>query len=117
MEVGVGVTAGCIATLRPLLQLAFTKFGIKGTTNKTPTRSKPAFGNVAGLPLDGLKPGQGIVTTITGHRDDEERGFWHSRSSSQEQLSPPTENIVKQVVVEYHGEEDRISSGRRFMKR
>ncbi|RMX98723.1 hypothetical protein D0867_12341 [Hortaea werneckii] len=112
VEVGIGVTAGCIATLRPLLQLAFNKVGIKSSHHKTPLRrSKSGFGN-AGLPLDnygGLKPGTGIITTITGHRatDEDENRLWNSRSSSQEQLSPGAENIIKHTVVEYHGEDNK----------
>ena len=112
VEVGIGVTAGCIATLRPLLQLAFNKVGIKSSHHKTPLRrSKSGFGN-AGLPLDnygGLKPGTGIITTITGHRatDEDENRLWNSRSSSQEQLSPRAENIIKHTVVEYHGEDNK----------
>lgn len=108
VEVGVGITAGCIATLRPLLQLALSKLGIKSSLQNPNSRKSglPRFPNSAGLPLDGMPAGHGVVTTITGHHD-EEGAYWHSRGSSQEQLSP-AENIMKSVMVEY-GEVESVS--------
>ncbi|KAK5122536.1 hypothetical protein LTR85_003799 [Meristemomyces frigidus] len=103
VEVGVGITAGCIATLRPLLQLALSKLGIKSSLQNPASRrsGKPRFAQSSGLPLDGMQAGHGVVTTITGHHGEgDDGGYWHSRGSSQEQLSP-AENIMKSVVVEY----------------
>ncbi|KAK4542866.1 hypothetical protein LTR36_006055 [Oleoguttula mirabilis] len=103
IEVGVGITAGCIATLRPLLQLALSKIGVSSSHQNAASRRSglPRFpAHSPGLPLDGMAPGHGVITTITGHHGDRDDSHWHSRGSSQEQLSP-MENIMKSVVVEY----------------
>ncbi|KAI6854616.1 hypothetical protein KC323_g8703 [Hortaea werneckii] len=56
VEVGVGITASCMATLRPLLRSAFMKLGVKGTIHEMPAPSNLAFKNVTSPPLDGAKP-------------------------------------------------------------
>jgi len=114
VEVGIGITAGCIATLRPLLQLVLVKLGISSSQHLTSRRSRSR--NIPtpspGLRLDGLKGGHGVTTTITcqgvdDHDDIENQYSWHTRNSSQERLGP-VDNIMKQVVVEYD-EVDSIS--------
>ncbi|KAK5130562.1 hypothetical protein LTR08_001942 [Meristemomyces frigidus] len=110
VEIGVGITAGCIATLRPLLQLALSMLGMNSSrrrtaSGRTPSRHLPK----QGLPLDGLAPSHGNTTTITGNDNTGMTGHWHSRDNSQEQLDPLSENIMKQVVVEY-GEVESLSA-------
>ena len=102
---GVGITAGCIATLRPLLQLILTKMG-RGTISRSNTPgSNSRHMARRGLQLDGLKPSHGNITTITGN-DTSGSGLWPTRDSSQEELA--AEHIRKQVRVEF-AEADSIS--------
>lgn len=109
VEVGIGITAGCIATLRPLLQLVFSKAGIQSSRCKTPSCGlRPGLRDTVMLPLDFLKPGQGVITTITGRRDDVENQIWQSRGSSHERLTSEGETITRQVVIEYKGDEDKV---------
>jgi len=118
VEIGIGVTAGCIATLRPLLQVVLSRMGISSTSHgasrsrqqKSPLAAHNRYLRSPSLPLDGLARGHGVVTTITGKtttdsasRDRSSR--WHSRNSSQERLALPGD-ITKHVTVEY----DEINS-------
>ncbi|KAK3680211.1 hypothetical protein LTR78_000589 [Recurvomyces mirabilis] len=113
VEVGLGVTAGNIATLWPLVQLIRAKFGVATTHTDTPMPT-PAFGTRGKSPameLDGLKSGQGVRTVISSKQYKSQSG-WRSRNSSEEYLARP-ENITRQVVVEYDeynpGQDEKMS--------
>ena len=100
VEVGVGITAGCIATLRPLLQLILSKAGRRpGSRSRTPQHL--SFRNIPGrdLQLGGLKPHHGTTTTITGN-DNTGINHSHTRDTSRENLDPSSSYISKQVRVE-----------------
>ncbi|KXT15254.1 hypothetical protein AC579_4849 [Pseudocercospora musae] len=107
VEIGIGVTAGCMATLRPLIRLAFDKLGLSSSSGvrKSSGFRVPQYSRGRATPLDDfviLSPKHGkTVTTITGNFDEEER----SRSSSQEGFSRPhiqdMHAITKHFVVEY----------------
>lgn len=82
VEVGVGITAGCIATLKPLLKSALSIIGIQSTTplssgmpwsRKRGASGGASRGYVHGL--DELRPAQGkavTTTTVTGRRTSSE---------------------------------------------
>jgi hypothetical protein len=72
VEVGVGITASCIATLRPLLKSTFSdqSTGLPWSRN-----TKSRFGGTRGAsrlgmePLDHIKPaGKSFTTIVTGGR-------------------------------------------------
>lgn len=120
VEVGVGITAGCVATLRPLVSLTLNHFGVRSSNPASrtsgfplPRRNKNDGARAHSMSLGGLQPGHGVVTTITGNHD--QKGLTqHSASSSQERLNLPTPkdgDILQFVVVET--EESDASSGRR----
>ncbi|KAF2771719.1 hypothetical protein EJ03DRAFT_289193 [Teratosphaeria nubilosa] len=120
IEVGVGISAGSVATLRPLIRMAFDTLGLASSSHKTPIfgPSKSKRGMPPALPLDGRKAGHGITTTITSNHGhiDVGRVCWkghRSRSSSQEQLAWPQKgDITKQVVVEFDELDDFDESPR-----
>ncbi|KAK5119025.1 hypothetical protein LTR62_000236 [Meristemomyces frigidus] len=103
VEVGIGITAGCIATLWPLVQLARDKLGITNTHNNTPMNT-PVFGPRSGkspaFELDSRKAGQGVVTVISSKQHKQQHSTWRTRNSSEESLARP-EQITRQTVVEY----------------
>ncbi|SMQ47647.1 unnamed protein product [Zymoseptoria tritici ST99CH_3D7] len=85
VEVGIGISAGCLATLRPLIRLAFSRFGITSSSNharELSTRERRSHHASqhsrrmrVGRDADGdfvlVDPGRGrTVTTITGGRDE-----------------------------------------------
>ncbi|KAH9809513.1 integral membrane protein [Teratosphaeria destructans] len=117
IEVGVGISAGSVATLRPLIRMAFDKLGLGSSSHKTPILG-PLRGIPPALPLDGRIAGHGITTTITGNHDHIDVGRLYrkshrSRSSSQEQLAWPQKgDITKQVVVEFDELDDFDESPR-----
>lgn len=90
VENGVGITAGCVATLRPLVSKALHRFGVRSTLDPSKATDIPkdmprghrmslhamSFGNRA-------VNGHGTVTTITGQRGND-----GSRGSSEEPLAP-----------------------------
>jgi hypothetical protein len=64
VEVGIGITAGCIATLRPLLKATLGSTG--QSSGKWWSRKKSSHTN--SLTLDKLRPATTRVTTVTGGR-------------------------------------------------
>lgn len=108
VEVGIGVTAGCLATLRPLIRIAFDKLGVSSSGNRKYRPSGQPNSRSRMTPshrLDEFAPGHGhTITTITGNRVETARKTSRSRSSSQEQLASPSNKIMKQFVVEYDDE-------------
>jgi len=77
VEIGVGITAGCIATLKPLLKSSLlTSMTGRSTPNPYSKASGSKFGSKPGVqPLDDLrpKPGKSVtVTTVTGGRGSSE---------------------------------------------
>ncbi|EME41951.1 hypothetical protein DOTSEDRAFT_135077 [Dothistroma septosporum NZE10] len=107
VEIGVGITAGCAATLRPLLRMAVDRLGIGSSHSRkyqssaqTHSRSRIAPGS---HPLDEFAPGHGVtITTITGNQGKVDR--IRSSSSSQEPLASPDHKITKHFVIEYDDE-------------
>lgn len=84
VEVGIGITAGCIATLRPLAKTKlFQRLSLGSTHNpfsKSGPRSKSAMS--LGQPLDNIRPKQHTTTTITaGKADSDEETFFDSDDS------------------------------------
>ena len=116
VEMGIGITAGCAATLRPLFQMAVKKLGLKSSaglskySGAAPLPPKPKSNNrrahMNSMSLGGLNPSHGVVTTITGNHYDAQKSYGHhsrhSRSSSQEYLAPPPlpGDINKFITVE-----------------
>ncbi|KAF2167879.1 hypothetical protein M409DRAFT_53830 [Zasmidium cellare ATCC 36951] len=106
VEVGVGITAGCLATLRPLIRMAFDRLGVGSSSNRKyrPSGGQPHSRSrmTPSHRLDEFAPGHGhTITTITGNRGETVGKTSRSRSSSQEQLASPSGKIMKQFVVEY----------------
>lgn len=102
VEIGVGITAGCLATLRPLIRMAFSRFGVSSSSRHRHTTSKGRI--TPAHPFDEFNPDRGhgqTITTITGNHVNVKSS--HSRSSSQEQLASP-DRITKFTVVEYDQE-------------
>lgn len=96
VEVGIGITAACIATLRPLMRIVFERFGVNSSARsraRTPSHGLHGggLGPNGGLSLNGLDArSHGIVTTITGNHESEfePSKSWHTRrGSSQERLA------------------------------
>lgn len=111
VEVGIGITAGCVACLRPIVSLALGRMGIRstdvGSTMGKLTKDKRAKddAHIHTISLGGVHPQHGIVTTITGNNGQKSMNGYgkHSRSDSQEYLSPMPPmpgDITKFVVVE-----------------
>lgn len=108
---GIGITAGCIACLRPIVSFTLSKFGMGSTTQGSTMglpRHKKAHdqdNHLHSMSLGGLQPQHGIVTTITGNngQKSEKNYSKHSRSDSQEYLTPMPPmpgDITKFVVIE-----------------
>lgn len=100
VENGIGVTAGCIATLRPLVSSALKKCGIRSGIDTKGTRGTDipkamTRGNRISLNTFGNNHCHGTVTTITG-----QRGKDHSRGSSEEPLTVYPGKIGKTFYVE-----------------
>lgn len=104
VEIGVGITAGCLATLRPLIRMAFNRLGVSSSSQRRGhTHSKGRI--TPAHPFDEFDPDRGhgvTITTITGNHANLKSS--HSRSSSQEQLQSPPDKITKYTVVEYDHE-------------
>ncbi|OCL05656.1 hypothetical protein AOQ84DRAFT_298511 [Glonium stellatum] len=106
VEPGIGITAGCIATLRPLLQLILWRTGLSSSApasiplqgSSKAHKHQSRFGYQRSHGLEGLRPDPvGTITTATGP----ERS-WRDRSSSEERIVG--KGINKEVVVEYSTE-------------
>jgi hypothetical protein len=81
VEVGVGITAGCIATLRPLMKCSLRFFGTSGGQSSGMPWSKGTKGKNSGAcrlglqPLDAVKPAArrpALTTTVRGGRSSAE---------------------------------------------
>ena len=106
VELGVGVTAGCAATLRPLVSSLLKKCGVRSGIDTRGTDIPKAMtrGNRVSLNQFGTNYGHGTtVTTITGQRKE------HSRGSSEEPLTVYPGKIGKTFYVET--EESDIGPG------
>jgi hypothetical protein len=112
VEVGIGITASCIATLKPLLKSTFSSMGTTDHSNGLPwsrnTRSK--LGGTRGAsqlgmqPLDHLKPtGKSITTTVTGGRissDSDEETILGVDGKSEVWKHGISKNVTTTVDVE-----------------
>lgn len=112
VENGVGVTAGCVATLRPLVSSALKKCGFRSGLDTKGTRGTDipkviTRGNRISLNAMqfGHNPTHGTVTTITGQKGNSN----HSRGSSEEPLANYPGKIGKTFYVET--EESSIGQG------
>ena len=102
VEPGIGIIAGCIATLRPLLQFILWKIGLSSSvpasvplqcSNKALKRQSP-LGYHRSHSLEELRPDNAwMVTMATGPQRS-----WRGRSSSEERIVG--KGINKEVVVE-----------------
>lgn len=75
MEVGVGITAGCMATLRPLLKATLGSTGENSGHPWSKTLGSKFGDNRSGQQLDMLRQGTGkqqTTTTVTGGRASSE---------------------------------------------
>ena len=102
VEPGIGIIAGCIATLRPLLQFILWKLGLSSSvpasiplqcSNKALKRQSP-LGYHRSHSLEELRPDNAwMITMATGPQRS-----WRGRSSSEERIVG--KGINKEVVVE-----------------
>jgi len=108
VEPGIGIAAGCMATLRPLLQTLLWRVGLSSSAPGAAARigdrgrqnRQSRFGHHRGSHwLDNLRPDNvGTVTSVTGPSRSSKR----DRSSSTERMF--AKGITKEVVVEYMSE-------------
>jgi hypothetical protein len=101
VEVGIGITAGCIATLRPLMKSTMGSSG--QTSGKWWSRKKSSV--FSGTPLDKLRPtAERAVTktTITGGRasEDSDKKTFLDTGKSPEQWKNGINKSVSTTVVE-----------------
>lgn len=97
-----------MATLRPLIRMAFEKMGVgssSGGRRSGPMPNSRSRGRAT--PLDDfvmVSPKHGrTITTITGNDRDTSESARRSRSSSRERLARPenSDKIMKHMIVEY----------------
>jgi hypothetical protein len=113
VEVGVGITAGSIATLKPLMKSTFlSSMGTGGQSSGLPWSKTPGskMGGTRGAsrlgmqPLDDLKPtGKSVTTTVTGGRissDSDEEKFLEMNGQSEGWKSGISKNVTTTVNVE-----------------
>ena len=112
VEIGIGITAGCMATLRPLIRLAFEKLGVgssNGARRSGPLPHSQSRGRAT--PLDDfvmVSPKHGrTITTITGNDREDSGSARRSDSSSRERLAghDVPDKITRMFVVEYDDSE------------
>lgn len=109
MEVGVGITAGCIATLKPLMKSSLASLGTTRQSSGMPwskaTKSKLGD-NHGGQPLDELRPAVGklvTTTTVTGGRvssESDEETFLGTGVPSERWKRGINKNVTTTVVEE-----------------
>lgn len=111
VEVGIGITAGCIATLRPLI-----KATLESSNGRSSRQwwSKKKSSHFSGTALDRLGPGGMTKTTCTGGRVSEES----DKKTILEQGPPPEQSkfgINKSVSTTVVAErsESRVAMARR----
>lgn len=99
VEVGVGIIAGCFATLKPLMKQFFILIGLNSTddpesglpfsSHKRPYPSRKGF-NIQDQPLDVLRPANDAGLTTTTVRASKAPGLssWadHGRTGSDEEI-------------------------------
>lgn len=111
VEVGVGITAGCMATMWPLMQIVLSKLGwdasLAGSRPRLNGSKSPDPSS--GLQLDGLPSNQGVKTMVSSRKQKSPYSIWKSENSSEEQLAHP-EVITKHTMVEY--DEQEVLPGR-----
>ncbi|CAK1362530.1 hypothetical protein CB0940_05256 [Cercospora beticola] len=110
VEIGVGITAGCMATLRPLFRMALEKMGVASSSGGKRSGATPGPSRGRATPLDDfvmVSPKHGrTITTITGNDRERHESERSSGSSSRERLSRPLpDKITKNFVVEYDEDE------------
>lgn len=105
VEVGIGITAGSIATLRPLMKSTFGSSN--NSTGKWWSRKRSTFGNSHNMqPLDKLKSGHGKsiqTTTITGGRtssDSDKQTFLNTAITTDERKNGINKSVSTTVVEE-----------------
>jgi hypothetical protein len=122
VEVGVGITAGCIATLKPLMKSTFlSSLGTGGNSSAMPWSKNPGskMGGTRGAsrlgmqPLDDLKPtGKSVTTTVTGGRissDSDEEKFLETDGHSEGWKHGISKNVTTTVNVEERPEGRAVS--------
>ena len=99
VEPGVGIIAGCIATLRPLLHFILWRTGLSSSAPASiPLKRQSQFGYHRSHGLEELRPDNAwTVTTAAGPQRS-----WRVRSSSEDRMVG--KGINKEVVVEYSTE-------------
>ncbi|KAL5116247.1 hypothetical protein ACEQ8H_005805 [Pleosporales sp. CAS-2024a] len=101
VEVGIGIAAGCIATLRPLLKSNLGSSG-QNSSRKWWSRKKSShFSSIQ--PLDRLKPSGGTKVTITGGRvseDSDQKTFFDSNASPSKWKNGISKSVSTTVVEE-----------------
>ncbi|OCK74960.1 hypothetical protein K432DRAFT_309581 [Lepidopterella palustris CBS 459.81] len=104
VEPGIGITAGCIATLRPILQVVLWRTGLSMTVPTSAhwlgagrgQKRQSHFGYHRNYGLDELRPDKvGTITSVTGPQNRSRR----DRSTSEERMVG--KGINKEVVVEH----------------
>ncbi|KAF2797316.1 hypothetical protein K505DRAFT_269741 [Melanomma pulvis-pyrius CBS 109.77] len=110
VEVGVGITAGSIATLKPLMKSAIASLGTTRGQNSSGMPWSKATGskldNFGGQPLDALRPTAGKsaqTTTITGGRvssESDEETFLGAGEPSEGWKSGINKSVTTTIVEE-----------------
>jgi len=112
VEPGIGIVAGCVATLRPLLQLILHKAGMRSTagvnnaTSSLPLSTKVSRKNGTAASVDSdsddFLPIQAntTVTTVTGNAP--KSPMWNGKfGSSRNSQDSMNKGIEKKVMVSY----------------
>ncbi|KAH8731556.1 hypothetical protein GQ44DRAFT_604113 [Phaeosphaeriaceae sp. PMI808] len=106
VEVGIGITAGCIATLRPLLKSALGG-STANSTGKWWSKKKNSYKDSHSMqPLDKLRPTNERAirtTTVTGGRkssESDKETFLNTKSSSEDHKGGINKSISTTVVAE-----------------
>lgn len=112
VEIGVGITAGCMATLRPLFRLTVEKLGIGSSSAEGRSGAMPpSWSRGRATPLDDfvmVSPKHGrTITTITGNDREGSGSARRSDSSSRERSlgRDAPDKITRMFVVEYEDSE------------
>jgi hypothetical protein len=131
VEVGIGITAGNLGTLRPLMQRAMSFMGITGSTGrdtkdwtKRQRNGNHGFMESGGTPLEDFTAKGAIKTTVTirgGASHDDSQWAGLSRTNSEDDIVPSTAKfheggILHSVQIDTSFEErvlqdDRLIAG------
>ena len=118
---GVGITAGCMATLKPLLKPCLAHFGITSTNpsgSAMPWSRSRRAGLASDQPLDNLRPTADKVittTTVTGRRasdDSSKMGFFDGMKIQDEERGWPggISKAVTTTITEERRNQSRTES-------